>query len=491
MPIVSFPRRLADLAEAAGHRPAVTDDHHTITRAGLEREAGHLAHELLAAGVQSGDFVTIALPNGIGFVRSLIASWKVGAIPQPVSSKLPARELQSIIELADPKVVVGVQPDHYPERGTIAPDWEAPSGEPAPLPDVVSPSWKAPTSGGSTGRPKLIVHGEPASLDPDADPILLIRRDGCMVMPGPLYHNGPLSWTVNSLLAGGHVVLTGRFDAVRTLELIETHRADMVYLVPTMMRRILRLGPEELARHDLSSLVAVWHLAEPCPGWLKEAWIDWLGPKRIWELYGGTENQASTVIRGDDWLTHRGSVGRPTVGELSVRDDDGVELPPGTLGEVYMRRGAPDTTAPTYRYVGAEPRAIGDGWESLGDMGYLDADGYLYLADRASDMILSGGTNIYPAEVEAALDEHPMVRSSAVIGLPDDDLGNVVHALVEADPEELPVELLRSHLAERLVRYKIPRSFEFVDSPLRDDAGKVRRAALRAERLAPATPPPK
>ena len=191
------------------------------------------------------------------------------------------------------------------------------------------------------------------------------------------------------------------------------------------------------------------------------------------------------------WTAPRGRSGSGTMSvDLSVRDDDGVELPPGTLGEVYMRRGAPDTTAPTYRYVGAEPRAIGDGWESLGDMGYLDADGYLYLADRASDMILSGGTNIYPAEVEAALDEHPMVRSSAVIGLPDDDLGNVVHALVEADPEELPVELLRSHLAERLVRYKIPRSFEFVDSPLRDDAGKVRRAALRAERLAPATPPP-
>lgn len=483
MPTVSFPRHLADLAEAAGHRPAVTDDERTISRSGLEREAGHLAHDLIAAGVQPGDFVTVALPNGIGFVRALMAAWKVGAIPQPVSAALPARELQSIIDLADPRVVVGVEPDHYPERVAISRRWEAPEGEPAPLPDVVSASWKAPTSGGSTGRPKLIVHGEPASLDPDADPVLLIRRDGCLVMPGPLYHNGPLSWAVNSLLAGGHVVVMGRFDATRTLELIETHRADMVYLVPTMMRRILRLGHDELARHDLSSLSVVWHLAEPCPAWLKEAWIDWLGPKRIWELYGGTENQASTVIRGDDWLTHRGSVGRPAVGELSVRGPDGEELAAGEVGEVFMRRGAPGTVRPTYRYVGADPRVIVGGWESLGDVGHLDADGYLYLADRASDMILSGGANIYPAEVEAALDEHPMVHSSAVIGLPDDDLGNVVHAVVQADPEELPLELLRSHLAERLVRYKIPRTFEFVDSPLRDDAGKVRRGALRAERL--------
>lgn len=483
MPTVSFPRHLADLAEAAGHRPAVTDDERTISRSGLEREAGHLAHHLVSAGVQPGDFVTVALPNSIGFVRALMAAWKVGAIPQPVSAALPARELQSIIDLADPKVVVGVEPDHYPERAAISPSWQPPDGEPAPLPDVVSASWKAPTSGGSTGRPKLIVHGEPASLDPGADPVLLIRRDGCLVMPGPLYHNGPLSWAVNSLLAGGHVVVMGRFGALRTLELIEAHRADMVYLVPTMMRRILRLGPEELARHDLSTLAVVWHLAEPCPGWLKEAWIDWLGPKRIWELYGGTENQATTVIRGDDWLTHRGSVGRPAVGELSVRGPHGEELAAGEVGEVFMRRGAPGTVRPTYRYVGADPRVIDGGWESLGDVGHLDADGYLYLADRASDMILSGGANIYPAEVEAALDEHPMVHSSAVIGLPDDDLGNVVHAVVQADPEELPLDLLRSHLAERLVRYKIPRTFEFVDWPLRDDAGKVRRGALRAERL--------
>lgn len=484
MPTVSFPRHLGDLAAAAPDRASITDEQRTITRSELIREAGHLAQALTEQGVTADRFVTIALPNGIPFLRAMVACWQVGAIPQPVSSRLPSRELESIIDLADPAVVVGVDPDHYPEHGSIPIDWEPPAGEPAELPDIVSPSWKAPTSGGSTGQPKLIVHGEPAALDPEERPRLVIRRDGCLVMPGPLYHNGPLSWSVLTLLAGGHVVVTERFDAGRTLSLIDEHRADMVYLVPTMMRRIWRLGPDELDRYDLSSLRAVWHLAEPCPAWLKEAWIDWLGPERIWELYAGTENQASTVIRGDEWLEHRGSVGRVSVGELSIRDEHGDEVPPGTTGEVYLRRSAPGESVPTYRYLGAQPKTLDGGWESLGDMGSLDADGFLYLADRASDMILTGGANIYPAEIEAALDEHPMVESSAVIGLPDDDLGNVAHAIVQADPAEVSVELLRAHLAERLVRYKIPRTFEFCDTPLRDDAGKVRRSALRAARLA-------
>jgi len=165
---------------------------------------------------------------------------------------------------------------------------------------------------------------------------------------------------------------------------------------------------------------------------------------------------------------------------MVILDDDGNPLPPGEVGEVFLKRGA--GMPPSYRYVGAEARRRGD-WESLGDVGWMDADGYLYLADRHSDMILVGGSNVYPAEVEAALDEHPHVRSSAVIGLPDDDLGQVVHAIVQADRDQLDLDDLRAHLAQRLVRYKHPRTFELVDEPLRDDAGKIRRSALRAERL--------
>jgi bile acid-coenzyme A ligase len=224
----------------------------------------------------------------------------------------------------------------------------------------------------------------------------------------------------------------------------------------------------------------VWHLAEPCPPWLKEAWIEWLGADRIWELYAGTEAQTATVITGAEWLEHRGSVGRPAEGTVLIASEDGTELPAGDQGEVWLR--SAERTTPSYRYVGAEARVRDGGWESLGDVGWLDADGFLYLGDRLTDMILSGGANVYPAEVEAALQEHPDVRSCAVIGLPDDDIGNRVHAIVEADGD-LDTDEVLAYLRERLATYKLPRSMEVVMEPLRDDAGKVRRNALRAERL--------
>jgi bile acid-coenzyme A ligase len=270
-----------------------------------------------------------------------------------------------------------------------------------------------------------------------------------------------------------------RFDAQQTLALIEQFRADMVLLVPTMMQRIWRLPERERLAFDVSSLRVVWHTGAPCPAWLKQAWIDWLGPERIWELYGGTEAQVFTVITGTQWLAHPGSVGRPLTGEIRILDEDGRDVPPGTTGEIFLRRAR--GTLPTYRYVGAEAKAIGD-WESLGDMGWLGAEGYLYVTDRQTDMILVGGANVYPAEVEAALDAHPRVRSSAVIGLPDEDLGHRIHAIVQVDEEVSDAELL-AHLSERIARYKLPRSFERTVEPLRDDAGKVRRSALRLARV--------
>jgi bile acid-coenzyme A ligase len=333
---------------------------------------------------------------------------------------------------------------------------------------------------GSIGRPKLIVSGDPARIDDDADPVLLIERDGCMLMPGPLYHNGPIVWSCTALLNGNHVIVLPRFDAEASLAAIEEHRVDIAYMVPTMMKRIWRLPEHVRDRYDLSSLRVVWHLAEPCPPWLKDAWIEWLGPDRIVELYAGTEAQAATIITGQQWLEHRGSVGRPQPGTVMVCDADGGELAPGEIGEVWLRS---NRDTPTYRYVGAEARVREGGWESLGDMGWFDDDGYLYLGDRMTDMILTGGANVYPAEVESAIHEHPAVRSCAVIGLPDDDLGSVVHAIVEADPAALSIDALLEFLGERLVRYKVPRSVEIVDEPLRDDAGKVRRSSLRAARV--------
>jgi bile acid-coenzyme A ligase len=478
---VSYPSQLRRLADERPDAPAVTCGEQTISRAGLEQRASELAVELRGLGVALGDMVTIALPNSIDWFVSVVAAWKLGAIPQPVSARLPIPELQAIVELADSKVVVGVESDLLPGRACLPAGHRAPAlSEPIELPDVTSPSWKAPTSGGSTGRPKLIVAGTDASLAADGGPVMSPVREGCMVMPGPLYHNGPLVWSCDELLWGGHVVLLPRFDAEATLAAIESHRADIVYLVPTMMRRIWRLPEEVRTRYDLSSLKMIWHLAEPCPMWLKEAWIEWLGPERIVELYAGTEAQLATVITGTEWLTHKGSVGRPLSGDVRICDPYGNELPVGEEGEIWMRSASP---TPTYHYVGAEARSREGGWESLGDMGRVDAEGYLYLGDRLQDMILTGGANVYPAEVESALQEHPAVRSCAVIGLPDEDKGNVIHAIVEADAGSVDEAELRAFLAERLVAYKLPRTIELVDEALRDEAGKVRRSQLRRERL--------
>jgi bile acid-coenzyme A ligase len=226
----------------------------------------------------------------------------------------------------------------------------------------------------------------------------------------------------------------------------------------------------------------VFHLAAPISQWLKEAWINWLGAERIWELYGGTEAQGFTIISGEEWLQHRGSVGKPIQGsQMKIVDERGNTQPPNEIGEIYMM---PETGAgSTYHYLGAEATADAEGWESLGDMGYLDADGYLYLTDRRTDMILCGGANVFPAEVEGAIEGYPGVRSCAVIGLPHEDLGNAVHAIIDTAGREISEQDILDHLAARLVRYKIPRSMEFVDEPLRDDAGKLRRTALREERL--------
>jgi bile acid-coenzyme A ligase len=485
MALVSFSRRLADHAAADPDAPAITCSAHSVTRAELQLAADALARQLLEDGVKLGDLVTIALPNSVDWFVAVVATWMIGAIPQPVSARLPARELVAIVELADPPVILGAGDDAFPDRicrqvGYVAP---AAASDAEPLPDAISPAWKAPTSGGSTGRPKLIVAGQAASIDDEAAPLFLIQPDGCMMMPGPLYHNGPIVWACTALLAGNHVVLLPRFDAEATLAGIEEHRADVAYLVPTMMKRIWRLPLDVRERYELSSLRAIWHLAEPCPPWLKEAWIDWLGPDRIFELYAGTEAQAATVITGAEWLEHRGSVGRPLTGSVSITDEEGNEVPAGVEGEVWLKSDL--ESPPTYRYIGAEARTREGGWESLGDNGWLDEDGFLYLGDRTTDMILTGGSNVYPAEVESAIAEHPAVQSCAVIGLPDDDLGNVVHAIVEADPGKLQVDELLTFLGERLVRYKVPRTVEIVNGPLRDDAGKVRRSALRAERLQP------
>lgn len=483
MSIMSYGRRIDCLAEQDPDKPIITYEGRTVSRLEFSRSTNRLARAYEKLGVGQDDFVTIVLPNGIDFFETAFAIWKLGATPQPVSYRIPKAELCAIIELANPSLIVGIPDGMVEGRQSIPANFQPdPDLSDEPLPDRTAKYAKAMTSGGSTGRSKLIVAEAAGEFDdetPAFERMHLIPERPHLV-PGPLYHNGPWAWAMMGLFSGGHVVSMSRFNETETLSLIEKHKIDYLMVVPTMMHRIWRLGEEERSRYDLSSLRIVLHLAAPCPPWLKEAWIEWLGGERIHELYGGTEAIGATWITGTEYLTHRGSVGKAMEGtQLKILDEDGNELPAGEVGEVYMM---PELgVGSTYHYVGAEPKRHED-FETLGDIGWMDEDGFLYLADRRTDLIIAGGANIYPAEVEAALDAHPKVESSAVIGLPDEDLGQRVHAIVQTTEPVSEDELL-AHVADHLVRYKIPRSIEFVDEPLRDDAGKVRRSALREARI--------
>ncbi|MEE8580911.1 MAG: AMP-binding protein [Myxococcota bacterium] len=478
---ISYGRVLTLLAEEDPNRPAYVCDGVSVSRLELECRANRLARAYAELGVKRDRLVTLGLPNGIEFCTACLAIWKLGAVPSPVSSRLPYAERAAIVERADPALIVGVEADEYEGRDTLPAGFEPDSSlSDEPLPDTVAPHERALSSGGSTGLPKLIIPKNPASCDREAPSHLFAARRAVLV-PGPQYHAVPFSASFQGLFGGATVTIMSRFDASKCLELIETHRIDRVHFVPTMMLRIWRLPESERLVRDVSSLEFVMTGGAPCPAWLMRAFIEWLGPDVMCEAFGPSERIGGTFITGREWLEHPGSVGRSMGSKFRILDpESGRELPTGEMGEIYML--PPTGPGSTYRYVGAHGRITEDGWESVGDMGYLDADGYLYLGDRRSDMILSGGRNIYPAEVEAAIEAHPAVRSSAVIGLLDDDLGNRIHAIVETATPVSDDEL-RAHLETQLVSYKIPKSFERVRHALRDDAGKVRRSKLREERL--------
>ena len=464
--------------------PAIVHGRELITWESLEKKTNRLARTYGALGVIENDFVVIGLPNGFDFFLACFATWKLGATPLPVSSKLPKIERDQIITIAKPRLVHGFEDNfsesswkHLPLSFKVDGDLSD-----KPLPFKTAKSWKAMTSGGSTGRPKIIVSKDKAEHDIFSRDFL--NFNGSVLIPGPLYHNGPFLWAMHALFQGNKVVVTSYFDATETLALIDEHEVDTVYLVPTMMHRIWNLESKIKSSFSLKTLQTIWHLASPCPPWLKHNFINWFGENAIWELYGGTEGIGFTTICGKEWLRHEGSVGK--AGEdfmIKILDENNKEVEPLKVGEVFLKRH--DGVGTTYYYIGANPRRTNDGWESYGDMGYLDSEGYLYLTDRKTDMILSGGANIYPAEVEAAIDTYPDVRSSVVIGLPDEDLGNTIHAIIDMNGKQIETEDIITHLQKRLVRYKIPRTFEFVDTPLRDEAGKVRRKKLRDDRIAP------
>ena len=480
IPLGDVPRWYADRKPA--ETVAVRHGDATLTWGQFERNANRRAHAFRARGVKPGDFVAIGLPNSNVFYETTFAVWKCGATPTSLSPKLPRGEAAAILGILKPSLVVGGEAD-WGAPNTVPKDFE-PEGQPdTPLDAPVSRYWKAMTSGGSTGQPKIILDHTPAVIDTDSE-TLRIAPGTQLLNPGPLYHNAPFILSHYALFGGGSVTGMQKFDASQALRLMAAHRIAWVNFVPTMMGRIWALPEAERAAADLSALKTVFHMAAPMPAWLKDEWIKWLGPERVYELYGGTERQGRTVISGTEWLDHRGSVGRSDNSAIRILDESLRDVPVGTDGEIFFL--PPDGAGTSYHYIGAEPRRIDGGWESLGDIGRLDAEGYLYLGDRRSDMVLRGGANIYPAEVEAALVAHPDVKTSVVLGLPDADLGARLHAIIEVDPQtdaDAVVAALPAFLGDRLSLYKHPESYEIAHESHRDDAGKVRRTMLRAERV--------
>jgi len=471
--------QFSQLAEAAPDVPAVTCDGRTLTRGELEVSTNRLARAYAELGVRQGDYVTIVMPNSIEWVQAVLATWKLGAIPQPLSARLPDTELAGLLALRQPSLLVG-RDDPNGKSRSIAGDYTPdPTLSAAPHAESVSPVWKSMSSGGSTGRPKLIEAGGDSRLPAAAGYALGAQEGDVQLMSVPLTHNTGFTTFAIGLIQGHHLVVMPRFEPREFLDLVTKHGVTFLATVPTIMQRLLPVYRAAPDAYDLSSIRRFWHLASPCPPAVKEAWIDLLGPEVIWELYGGTELQALTFINGAQWLEHRGSVGIVVAGEMKVLDDDGNECPPGVVGEIYMRPSP--GSAPTYRYIGATAKSR-DGWDSLGDLGYFDEDRFLYLNDRRVDMFTVGGRNVYPAEIESALSAHPKVLSCLVVGVPDADLGQVPHAIVQADG--LDEAAVTSFLAERISSYKVPHTVEFSDTPLRDDAGKARRSAVRDEIIA-------
>ncbi len=475
----------------------------TLTRRDLAERAGRAATALREREVGSGDRVAYVLDNSSVVFEVAGACQLLGAYPVPVNYHASVDEIRFVLEDSGAKVVVasaahaertgraasstaaaryvarGAQPglDDWDRALEAAAPWTRP---PPPAPGAVI------YTSGTTGRPKGVLRGPAAPKA--AARYVAVFRDVCRMgeapvhlVTGPLYHSAPNAFARVALLLGGSCVVLPRFDAERTLEAIERFAVTHVHLVPTMIHRLLALPAAVKQRWDLSSLRAVQHAAAPCPPEAKRALIEWWGPI-VDEYYGSTEAGIVTYITAAEALARPGSVGRAIEGvRVEILDEHGTPLPPGAVGDVYVHTDASER----FEYHGdAEKRARSSRGKLFtgGDMGYLDAEGHLFLVDRRADMIISGGVNIYPAEIEAVLGSHPSVRDCAVFGVPHDDWGEAVHAVVEPEDGTAPSEEeLRAFLDGRIARFKVPRAFELTESLPREPSGKIFKRRLRDE----------
>ena len=491
---VPFGRRITDLAAlhpdttAIVFAPVGADDRE-ISWGELDARSTQVARLLAERGAGPGDWVAVALVNSPEHFFVAIGAWKVGAGVLPVRADLPAWERERLLGVAGAALLVG---DHADSAvPVVTPDDVRASTARStdPLPDAVADPAAAIASSGSTGRPKVIVAPVPGlyvrgAMKPMPSAYVDLPEHLPQLIPAPLYHTNGFLVAHSTLRNDDTIVVMEHFDAERALQLIARWRVSCFTAVPTMLARMARV--DDVESYDLSSLLYVMQGGATVPDWVVEKWIELVGEERFYMTYGSSERVGLTIIRADDWRTRRGSVGRGFETDIRVLDGDGRDLPPGEIGEIFMRR--PLDPGPSFEYVGADPPpTTPDGYTSIGDLGRLDADGFLWIADRRVDMIVSGGANVFPAEVEAAISEHPKVRDIVVIGLPDPEWGHRVHAIIEptdaadlTDPD-LPAEL-DAYARSRLAAYKVPKAYELVERMPRSEAGKVNRSALAAER---------
>jgi long-chain acyl-CoA synthetase len=505
--------QIRDLAEADPDRPAIIDEFAELSRSELNTRVNRLVNGLRAAGLGPGDTVAVLAGNRHENVEAVMACGVSSWILVPLNWHLTAEEIAYILNdsgaraiLVDteyaatavaaakdaPGVTVrlafgGGVPEGFEDYEEVLA--AASADEPA---DQASGTYMFYTSG-TTGRPKGVrstsftvgmpcaVHG---ALLSGLAGMLHVPAGGVCLVNAPIYHGGPFLFSMLPAYQGATLLMRRRFDPAEMLRLIDEYRVTTAYSVPTHFVRLLRLPEDVRAAFDGSSLAAVFHTGAPCAPEVKRQMLEWWGPV-IHELYSATETGGlGCFVTGEEWLTRPGTVGRPLpVVAIEIVDDEGKTLPAGEVGTVYVRNliggdfsyhGAPEKTAAAHR----EPGVM-----TVGDVGYLDDDGYLFLCDRKIDMIISGGVNIYPAEIEAVLVTHPAVLDAAVFGVPDDEFGEAVKGVVELAPGYEPSEGLSreilAHAREHLAKYKVPRSLDFTDEFPRTETGKLVKRELR------------
>jgi long-chain acyl-CoA synthetase len=475
-----------------------------LTYGELASRAHQLVHLFRHLGAGPDAPVAVIADNGNTLLEASLACHESGMHMIPLNTHLSSYELGAIMRLSGARVLLvqsrlahllegldlassGVAVCSIGEVDGLTDLNAARAGHPTTLPEDRRQGGLFVYTSGTTGQPKGIRRplrdGDVGQLANDA---AVFGRafdfrpfDGPMLVSTGMFHGGSHAYYMGGLNVGHALVIMGRFDAEQTLATIEAHCVRSGYMVPTQFHRLLQLPEAVRTRYDLSSLHSIVHSAAPCPRAVKEQMMQWWGPV-IWETYGGVEG-AATIAKPAAWLEHPGTVGRAVRGvRLSILDDDGVELPAGEVGHIYVDNGVgftyhgePDQTAAAFR-----GRHF-----SLGDLGHLDDDGFLYIADRAKDMIITGGTNVYPAEIEGVLLDHPSVRDVAVIGLPDPDWGETVAAVVEPvagrSPDAALEAELDAHCRARLASFKVPRKWFFADDLPRTEAGKLAKRTLR------------